>query len=145
MIYIGSDHAGYCLKTQVLKYFKNNELKYMDIGCFEKMQCDYPDIAKEVCLKLLKDGYESRGILICGTGVGMAIAANKFEKIRAVVGFDYYSTKYARLHNDANVICFGGRVLGTEVALQLLELFLKTNFQKGRHMVRLEKICNMTE
>lgn len=143
MIYIGSDHAGFDLKLHILKYFEKCGHSFLDVGCFNNNPCDYPDVAKEVCLKLVRDDDKSRAVLVCGTGVGMAIVANKFKKIRAVVGLDYFSTQLARRHNDANVLCLGGRVLAPQLAFKLVDLFLNTSFERGRHTRRLEKMYNI--
>lgn len=135
MIYIGSDHAGFLLKEKVKDFLKQEEVK--DFGCFNENSCDYPDIAKAVCLNL---GKEDKAILVCGTGVGMAIVANKFSHVRAVCASEHYSVMFSRLHNNSNVLCIGARVVGEGTALELVDVFLKTEFERGRHEKRLEKI-----
>lgn len=139
MIYIGSDHAGFCLKETVKNHFKKNNLSFKDFGCFSKESCDYPDIAKKVCFSLVEDKVE-KAILICGTGVGMSIVANKIKNIRAACANNHYCAKYARLHNNCNVLCLGARVVSDAFALELVDLFITTNFLKERHLKRVEKI-----
>jgi len=138
MIYIGSDHAGYPLKTRLIEYLRENDTEFTDCGC-DGETADYPDIAKKVCKNVLS-GKENRGVLICGTGIGISIAANKINGIRAALCGDYYSAKYTRKHNDANVICFGNHVMGAGLACELLEVFLSTGFDGGKHTPRVEKI-----
>ena len=137
MIYLGSDHAGFGLKEKIKENFVAEGVQFKDFGCFSKDRCDYPDIAKTVCKELY---LEDRAILVCGTGVGMSMVANKFSHIRAVCASDYYSVKYSRLHNNSNVLCIGARVLGVGVALELVEIFLNSKFEGGRHEKRVEKI-----
>ncbi len=138
MIYIGCDHGGYILKPELLKYLDSNGFEYVDLGCSGE-PVDYPDIAKAVCEKVLENE-ENRGILLCGTGIGISIAANKIKGIRAALCADWYSAKYTRLHNDANVICMGGRTTGAGSAAEMLDVFLHTEFMGGRHAVRVNKI-----
>ena len=138
MIYIGCDHGGYPLKTALIDYLKENNLEFTDLGC-DGETVDYPDIAKKVCPKVL-ESEENRGILICSTGIGISMTANRIKGIRAALCGDYYSAKYTRKHNDANVICFGNHVLGAELAVELLDVFLNTGFDGGRHLPRINKI-----
>lgn len=138
-LFLGSDHAGFDLKVEVLKNLKLNGYDVVDCGCFSgKEAVDYPDVAVKLCKEVVLK--KARGLLFCGTGVGMAMAANKVDGIRAVCGVDSFSVKFSRLHNDANVLCLGGRVLGLGLALLLVDLFLKTDFEGGRHNSRLEKL-----
>ena len=131
MIYIASDHGGYKLKDFLVKHLPN---KIKDVGPHDDKACDYPLFAKEVCEKL-KDG--DYGILVCGTGQGMAMTANKFPGIRAAVVYDSLTAKLVREHNNANVLCLGGRILGEELALDILKTFLKTKFSdEYRHKRR---------
>lgn len=139
MIYIGSDHAGFFLKQDIMKYFKNTEKKFKDFGCYDNNSCNYTEIARDVCFNLVKNK-EEKAILVCGTGVGMAIVANKFLNVRAVCASDHFSVKYSRLHNNANVLCLGARVVSSFFALELVELFLSTEFEGGRHKKRIEQI-----
>ncbi|HCD70837.1 MAG TPA: ribose 5-phosphate isomerase B [Ruminococcaceae bacterium] len=143
MIAIGCDHGGYELKCAVMNYLLNRKIEYVDCGCGGE-RCDYPDIAEAVCKKVT-GGECDRAILICGTGIGMSMSANKIKGIRAAVCSDYYSAKYTRLHNNANVLCLGGRVLGQGLALELVEVFLDTEFEGGRHTDRIEKMMKLEE
>lgn len=138
MIAIGCDHGGYELKLEIKKYLDEKGIEYKDIGC-DGEPCDYPDIAKEVCDLVLNNEAE-KGILICGTGIGISMAANKIKGIRAALCTDTYMAKFTRLHNDANVLCMGGRVLGGGVAIEITEAFLTTGFEGGRHQRRVDKI-----
>jgi len=142
MIIIGSDHGGYELKEFLKKRLEKQNLPYIDCGC-DGSSVDYPDIAEAVCKKVLKAANLNKGVLICGTGVGISIAANKFPGIRAALCTNYYAAKYTRKHNNSNVICFGGRVTGDELAWELLDVWLNTDFDGGRHATRLEKIAEI--
>ncbi|MFA5793147.1 MAG: ribose 5-phosphate isomerase B [Candidatus Gracilibacteria bacterium] len=147
MIYIGSDHAGFPLKELLQKYLKSVEgrvkdVELVDCGTFSEDSVDYPDIAKEVSLKVL--GSEGAlGILICGTGIGMSISANKVDGIRAAHVTDSTQARFARLHNDANVVCLGQRITGSEVAKDIVDTFLSTDFEGGRHANRVQKIKDL--
>lgn len=142
MIVIGNDHAATALKNIIIENFKANNIEYIDCGCAEGEKCDYPNKAKEVCDYVVNNKAD-KGILLCGTGVGMSIAANKIKGIRAAVCSDYYSAKYTRLHNDANVLCLGARVVGDEYALELVNIFLNTDFEGGRHANRVDMITDL--
>lgn len=139
MIAIGSDHGGYELKRGVIDYLKSKGIEYRDFGCYNTSSCDYPDIAVEVCRAVVKEECE-KALLFCGTGIGISIAANKVAGIRAACCSDIFSAKFTRLHNDANVLCLGGRVVGLGLAIELVETFLNTQFEGGRHIKRIEKI-----
>ncbi len=141
MLAVGCDRAGYPLKLEVLKVLDDLGEKYIDCGCNGET-CDYPDIAETVCGKI-KSGESEKGILICGTGIGISMAANKIKGIRAAVCHNEYTAKYTRLHNDANVLCMGGRVIGSGVAEEIVRVFLSTDFEGGRHAARVEKIHNL--
>lgn len=141
MIAIGCDHGGYELKLAVESYLNDRKLEFVDCGCSGE-KVDYPDIAVKVCEKITS-GECDRGILICGTGIGMSMCANKVKGIRAAVCGDTYSAKFTRLHNDANVLCLGGRVLGAGLALEIVREFLDNEFEGGRHVARLDKMKNM--
>lgn len=141
MIVIGSDHAGCELKLALMKYLDEKGYAYTDMGCNGE-PVDYPDIAEAVCAKIT-DGTADKGILVCGTGIGISMSANKIHGIRAALCENYFSAKYTRLHNDANVICFGGRTIGAGLATELLEVFLTTEFEGGRHARRVEKIMKL--
>jgi ribose 5-phosphate isomerase B len=138
MIYIGSDHAGYSLKAALVDYLTACSLEFTDLGCNGET-VDYPDIARLVCAKVLEDS-ENRGVLVCGTGIGISMAANRIRGIRAALCSDYYSAKFTRKHNDANVICFGKHVMGAGLAAELLDVFLNTGFDGGKHLPRINKI-----
>jgi ribose 5-phosphate isomerase B len=137
-VIIGCDHAAFELKKELITYLENSGCTIEDYGCNGE-RCDYPDIAAIVCRKVL-ESENNFGILLCGTGIGMSISANKFKGIRAAVCSEHYSVKYTRLHNNANVLCMGARVVGSGIACELAELFLKTEFEGGRHQIRIDKI-----
>lgn len=136
---LGSDHGGYELKEEIKKYLQENCITYEDFGCFNTDAVDYPDIAFGVADNVAQ-GKNPVGILVCGTGIGMSIAANKVPGIRAALVGDVYSAKMAREHNDSNILILGGRVTGKGLALYIVETFLKTEFTFGRHAERLAKI-----
>jgi len=139
-IYIGSDHAGYAMKEFLQKYIRDAGHNIVDLGTFsEEDKVDYPDIAREVGEKVIENE-GSRGILICGTGLGMSIAANKMKGIRAAVAHDVTTAKYARLHNNANIITMGQRIVTNQVARDIVDTFLSEEFEGGRHEARIEKI-----
>ena len=144
MIAIGCDHGGVTLKAELMKHLTEKNIPFKDFGTYTEESCDYPDIAKPVCESILSGECE-KGILICGTGIGISMAANKIHGIRAAVCSDYFSAKYTRLHNDANVLCLGGRVVGPGLACELVEVFLNTPFEGGRHSGRIEKLMKLEE
>lgn len=139
MIVIGSDHGGFTLKEALKKHLTNRGLEFVDVGTYSEASCDYPDIAAALCAKILS-GECDKGLLLCGTGVGISMAANRHKGIRAACVSDYFSAKYTRLHNDANVLCMGGRVVGEGLACELADVFLDTEFEGGRHQRRVDKI-----
>ena len=139
MIAIGSDHGGFELKTHIIKYLKEQGIELFDFGTYTEDSCDYPDIAEKVSKAVANSEYE-KGILICGTGIGISIAANKVDGIRAALCGDVYSAKMTRKHNDANILCLGGRVTGRELAFMICDTFLSEEFEGGRHQNRIEKI-----
>lgn len=140
MIYMGSDHAGVELKDGLQDFLKGKGESVMDLGTFDaEAKMDYPDIAREVAEKVIENK-GSFGIVICGTGIGVAIAANKVKGIRAANVHDVTEAKYARLHNDANVLTLGQRTIGAETAKDIVEAFLGTAFEGGRHSARVDKI-----
>ena len=143
MIAIGSDHAGYALKCEMIKLLEEKGGEFIDCGCNGE-SVDYPDIAEKTCEKVTS-GEADKAILICGTGVGISISANKIKGIRAALCGDWYSAKYTRLHNDANVLCMGGRVIGAGLAAEIVDVFLDTEFEGGRHARRVEKIMQQEE
>ncbi len=141
MIAIGCDHAGYEMKMALIEFFSDKGFEFRDMGC-DGSRCDYPDIAEAVCAEVL-NGSCDRGILICGTGIGMSIAANKIKGIRAALCSDCFSAKYTRLHNDANVLCMGARTLGCGLAEEIAGVFIDTGFEGGRHQKRIDKISGI--
>ena len=142
MIAIGCDHGGYVLKQELIKHLEERGLEYKDFGCMSEESCDYPDIAKPVANGVANGDYE-KGILVCGTGLGISIAANKVKGIRAAVCTDCFCAEMTRLHNDANILCMGGRVVGAGLAIKIMDTFLDTEFSSDkRHIRRIEKIEN---
>ena len=139
MIAIGCDHGGFNLKNAIMKKLEEMGYDYKNFGTNTTDSCDYPDIAKEVCAAIT-NGECDKGILICGTGIGMSIAANKVRGIRAAHVTDTFSARMTKEHNDANVICLGERITGIEIALEIVEAYLKATFQGGRHEKRVAKI-----
>jgi len=138
-ILIASDHAGYKLKEFIKKYLIKKNKLIEDLGPFGKTKVDYPDYAHKLSKKLIKhDNFV--GILVCGSGTGMAITANKHRKIRAALCYDLKSTKLSRLHNNANVITLGSRLINKNTAIKCVSIFLTTKFEGGRHKKRIKKI-----
>ncbi len=143
MIAIGSDHGGYALKNDIIRHFKDKGISYKDFGTFDDgASVDYPDFTRIVALAVISGECES-GIIVCGTGIGVAIAANKFRGIRAALCTNCYMAKMARQHNDANILTLGGRVLGAGLALDIVDTFLGTSFSGGHHIKRLDKIAEI--
>lgn len=138
-IAIGSDHGGYELKELVVSYLQNDGHVVTDCGCTSLDSVDYPDFAEKVCSNV-RSGICDAGILICGTGIGMSIAANRYRDIRAALCHDSYTARMSREHNNANVLCIGARVIGSEVALDLVGSWVNTDFAGGRHQRRLDKL-----
>lgn len=139
MLAIGCDHGGVSLKKEIIKYLEANNIDYKDFGTYTEESCDYPDIAVKVC-DAINSKECDKGVLICGTGIGISMAANKIHGIRAALCHDYFSAKYTRLHNDSNIIAFGARVIGHGLAIELLDIFLNTEFEGGRHSTRVDKM-----
>ncbi len=141
-IVIGSDHGGIALKKDIIKHLNNRGIDTVDVGTYTSESCNYPDYAKTLCEKIQNGEYE-RGILICGTGIGMSIAANKHKGIRAACCSDTFSARMTRMHNDANVLCLGGRVIGAGLACDMVDLFVNTDFEGGRHSQRLAMLTDI--
>ena len=139
LLAIGSDHAGYPLKKHLLSFLQSNGFTFKDVGSVGGEAVDYPLAAKAVA-SLVLDGTCEMGILICGTGIGISIAANKIPGIRCALCADPYSAKMARAHNNANIIALGGRVIGPNLAEEILSAFLNGSFEGGRHQTRLDMI-----
>ncbi len=144
-IAIGSDHGGYELKNVIINYLKERLYIYKDFGCFDSQPVHYPDYALKVGKAIVNEEYQL-GILICGTGIGMSIAANKIKGIRAALCHDTFSARMAKEHNNANVLTMGGRVIGRGLALEILQVWLGTEFsQESRHIIRLKKVEDIYE
>jgi ribose 5-phosphate isomerase B len=140
MIVIGSDHGGFALKQEIITYFQEQDIVYKDIGCHSEEACDYPTFGKKVGEAVASGEYE-KGIVICGTGIGISIAANKVKGIRAALCHDCFSAEATRLHNNANVLAMGARVIGTGLALKIVQTFLGTRFSEDeRHIRRITQI-----
>jgi len=140
MIAIGCDHGGYDLKQEIFRFLEKNELDYKDFGTYTKESCDYPDYAKAVVTSILA-GECDRGILVCGTGIGISIAANRYAGIRCANCTDTFMAEATREHNDANILALGARVVGIGTALKIVDAFLNTSFSGDeRHLKRIEKI-----
>ena len=138
-IYIGSDHGGYNLKEKIKEVFSSAGYEFEDVGTKSVESCDYPVYAQKVAQKVLETN--GRGILVCGTGIGMSIAANKFKGIRASHCTDTFSARMTREHNDSNVLCLGERITGQDLAIDIVKVWLETPFSNGeRHKNRLELI-----
>ena len=139
-IIIGSDHAGFDLKEACKEHLENfGEFVVVDIGVFDRNSSDYPKVANKLARSVGKGEY-SFGILICGTGLGMSIAANRHRGVRAALCHNLYTAKMSRLHNDANILVMGGRVIGTGLAIEMVDVFFETRFEGGRHQLRLDQI-----
>lgn len=138
-VVIGCDHAAVDMKNQVADDLRSKGYEVTDVGTYTNDSCDYPVIAHELCTKI-QDGSHKLGILICGTGIGMSMAANKHHGIRAACCSEPYSAQLTRQHNDANVLCFGARVVGLGTALQLADAFLTTDYEGGRHQRRVDLV-----
>ena len=138
-IFISSDHAGFSLKNHIYKNLKKKNYKIEDLGPFTDKSVDYPIYAKNLANKISRNK-TSFGILICGSGTGMAMAANKVKNIRAAVCYNVKNTKLSRLHNNANIITVGSRLTSKNLAFKLVNIFLKTKFEGGRHLRRIKKI-----
>jgi ribose 5-phosphate isomerase B len=141
-IAIGADHGGYELKNIILEHLRQAGYTVEDFGTHSPESVDYPDYAYPVARGVAAGDYDL-GILICGTGIGMSIAANKIVGVRAAVCGDTYSARMSRLHNNANILCLGGRVVGPGLALDIVDVWLSTEFEGGRHARRVEKIRQM--
>ena len=141
-IAIASDHAARKLRLEIMKHFDETGVEYVDYGTYDDKSCNYPDYAKKVC-NAIQDEKHELGILVCGTGIGMSMAANKCKGIRAAVCSDTFSARFTRLHNDANVLCMGERVIGAGLACDIADIFINTGFEGGRHKTRVDLIMEM--
>ena len=144
IVFIGSDHAGFQSKNKLVEYLEGEGYDATDLGCFSEDPCDYPDIAREVSEKIVehKDAF---GILICGTGIGMSMAANRFKGVRAALCYDELNAQISRHHNDANVLCVSGDLTGDISLRKIVEIWLTTEFNGGRHKRRVDKIAAIEE
>ena len=139
-IAIACDHGGFELKQEVMEYLKDSKVEFKDFGCFDEKSCDYPPYAREVANVVVAKEFDL-GILICGTGIGMSVTANKVKGIRAALCGDCFSAEATREHNDANILCLGARVTGAGLALKIVETFIKTDFSNDeRHIRRISLI-----
>lgn len=138
-IAIGADHGGYELKEQVVNFLQEKGYEFKDFGCFSTESVDYPVVAREVANSVAEGNFD-KGIIICGSGLGVCIVANKVKGVRATNCNDLYSAEMSRKHNDANVLTMGGRVVFKELALEIVELWLNTEFEGGRHQKRVDMI-----
>lgn len=136
-IALGCDHGGFVLKKEICQLLEQAGHTVNDLGCFSEQSVDYPEFAEKVC-RAVVEGSSDRGILICGTGLGMSIAANRHRQIRAAVCHEAVTARMSREHNDANVLCLGARVLGVSVALDIVHVWLETEFAGGRHLRRIQ-------
>lgn len=140
MIALGSDHGGYELKKEIMAYLEANHIEYKDFGCESTESCDYPEYGRMVAEAVARGDYE-KGILICGTGIGISIVANKVKGIRCALCSDCFSAEATRQHNDANVLAMGGRVVGAGLAVKIVDTFLNTPFSEDeRHIRRIKAI-----
>jgi len=140
--YIATDHAGFNYKAEIINYLKSKNIDVEDLGPYSNDRVDYPDFAKK-CAEAVKADEGSFGILICGTGIGISISANKVEGIRAALCHDAYTAKMSRAHNNAQILCFGERVVGLGVAFDMIDAFVETEFEGGRHAGRVDKISEI--
>lgn len=139
---LGCDHAGYALKRMIAEWLRRDGHQVLDEGTFSEESCDYPDFAFRVARRVA-GGEAERGIAVCATGIGMAMVANKVPGVRAAVCNDLYTARYSRLHNDANVLALGARIIGPGVAEEIIRTWLETPFEGGRHSRRLAKMADM--
>ena len=139
MLAIGSDHGGYALKQEIMEHLHSRGVKFKDYGTFSAESCDYPQFGAAVG-RAVADGECQMGIIICGTGIGISISANKIRGVRAALCTDCFMAEMARRHNDANVLALGARVVGSGLALKIVDTFLDTEFEGGRHARRVEQM-----
>lgn len=136
---IGADHGGFVLKEEIKKALSHASINFIDYGTFDDNPSDYPDIARRVVSEI-QEGRINRAILICGTGIGMSVQANRFKEIRAALCYNEYTAEMARKHNNSNILVLGGRTLDNELAKKILHIWLNTEFEGGRHERRIKKI-----
>jgi ribose 5-phosphate isomerase B len=143
-IAIGSDHAGFDLKEDIVRLLKSLNIDCLDCGTSNRDSVDYPDFGGKVS-GLVSEGKVERGILICGTGIGMSIVANKFPNVRASLCNELFTAKMSRMHNDANILVIGGRIVGKDLALEIVRTWFAASFEGNRHLMRINKIKNIEE
>ncbi len=143
-IVIGADHAGFALKERVSEHLKAKGIEVHDVGCFSEDRVDYPDIAGDV-VSMMRVKQYPRAIIVCGSGIGVGMAANRYQGIRAVTANDIISARLSRLHNNANVLCLGGRIVAPEMAFEIIDTWLETPFEGGRHENRVCLIDTLAE
>ena len=143
-IAIGCDHGGLEHKNAIAEHLRERGFEVEDFGIYEQKSVDYPEIALKVA-KSVAEKENELGILVCGTGIGMSLAANKVKGIRAAAVSEHFSAKYTRLHNNSNILCLGGRVIGVGTALELADIFVDTQFEGGRHQRRIDMISAIEE
>jgi ribose 5-phosphate isomerase B len=137
-IVIGSDHAAYALKEKIKAFLIERSINVEDVGCYSEDSVDYPDVGIKLA-SMVSSGKFDKGILMCGTGIGMSMVANKFPHVRAALCADIFSAVMSRRHNDSNILVLGGRVIGDILAMEIVKVWLETPFDGGRHQRRLEK------
>ena len=137
-IILASDHGGYKLKIEIIKHLTDKGFEIADLGCYDTNSCDYPEYAQKLAKEVISSG--DKGILICGTGIGMSIAANRFKEIRAAHCTDTFSARMTRMHNNSNVLCLGERITGVGLATDIVDAWINTSFEGGRHKKRIEMI-----
>ncbi len=138
-IALGCDHGGFELKKEIIAHLEAAGVEYKDFGTYSSDSCDYPDYAEKTCAAVVSGEYDL-AILVCGTGIGISMAANKVKGIRAACCSDTFSARFTRLHNNANALCMGGRVVGAGLACDMVDLFINTEFEGGRHQSRIDKV-----
>ena len=143
-IALGSDHAGFEIKEDLRAYLTDLKIDTLDLGAYSQEAVDYPEVAGEVAGKVSR-GEVEKGLLICGAGIGMSIAANRFPGVRAALCHDSFTARVSREHNNANILVLGGRLIGKGLAREILKIWLETEFQGGRHQRRLDKITALEE
>ena len=143
-IVVGSDHAAYALKEKIKAFLSQKSIVVEDIGTHSEASVDYPDFGIKVA-SMVSEGKFKRGILICGTGIGMSMVANRFSHVRAALCADSFTASMSRRHNNSNILVLGGRVIGAALALEIVKIWLETPFEGGRHQVRIEKFDRMNE
>ena len=141
---LASDHGGFGLKSQIIAYLKSKDYPVLDLGTFSEESVDYPDYGAKAAEAVL-NGDADCAIIMCGSGIGISIAANKFKGIRCGLCFDTYTAKMSRMHNDANIMAIGGRITTIERAVDMVDLFLTTEFEGGRHQRRIDKLDALAE